>query len=436
MPANIKSKPLNTANQSLWQALGLKVFPFALHTEYRAYALPQIWFRLLRSLQSFLRTDKLLAIFYGPQGVGKRSLVLQWLRFGRVKMPLCHIVANSSLQPAELIHKIATAFELHLNIGDDISAVIANFQQAASSFVGVRLLVIDSIETLPLTTVAVIAKLLSDQSKKNSVNLKIIATLDSSNSSLHDLFADSLSAQQILRLNMQGYDLSDTREYILHRLRAAGLSERRELDEHTLQEIYMQSGGIPAHINKLASGYSPKQLLKSLVVDQKQATGFVAKCKRWCSFNNVSSYAIGLLMSISIALVVIHRPDVTDGHVTAFNSLTPGLHLAANSGLNAQHANYDFFDTETFLKHGPVGHYGLVLATFADAKHARDFVYKSRLSGKSYYWLHDKDGKQWTAVVYGNYKTEKQAESALHKLSKSLLALKPTVHKLPHRQNI
>ena len=72
-------KSADVVSLSSWAPYGLKQLPFTQHTEYRMYAMPHIWFRVLRSLQSFLRGTQVLAVFTGAHGVGKRSLLQEWL---------------------------------------------------------------------------------------------------------------------------------------------------------------------------------------------------------------------------------------------------------------------------------------------------------------------------------------------------------------------
>mgnify|MGYP001308637156 CR=1 FL=1 len=202
-------------------------------------------------------------------------------------MPQCHIIGRLELQPMQFITKVAESFELSLNVSNSISTALENLQHALEGYVGVRLLVIECVEKLPLATSAIIAKLIADQSERKSINLKIITTLDSAKSQVQDLFADAASTQEILRLNMQRYTLDDTREYILHRLHAAGLPTQRELDEVVVQKIYSDSNGIPDKINKIAATYSPKQLLKPLPVADAKDTNFVSKLRKLFSFYNI-----------------------------------------------------------------------------------------------------------------------------------------------------
>jgi general secretion pathway protein A len=433
---NTEVNSSSVACSSLWRSLGLKTSPFLLHTEYRGYALPSIWFRLLRSLQSFLRQDQLLALFYGPKGVGKRSLVLQWLRYGRVKAAQCHIVADRSLQPMQLLRKIAAAYDITLAATNNISVALESLNKSAQSFVGSRLLVIDCVDKLSLSTAAVVAKMLAAQAKSKRVSIKVIATLDSSDRLMQNLFVDALPTQQILRLNMQPYDLNDTKEYILHRLRSVGLCEQRELSATSLQDIYSRSEGIPEKINKICAQYSPKRLLKPIAVEQTANPGLAARFKKRINYNSMAAYAVAVMMSVSIAVVVMQRPGVTDGRIVVASSGATNVRSAAGTVMASADSSYDFFDSESFLKTAPAGRYALVLATFSDSKNARKFVRAQNLVGHSYYWLHDLKGKKWTAVVYGNYSSKEKAERALHQLPVSLSTSGPKVFRMPRKQNI
>lgn len=432
-------KSADVVSLSSWAPYGLKQLPFTQHTEYRMYAMPHIWFRVLRSLQSFLRGTQVLAVFTGAHGVGKRSLLQQWLRYGRVKMPLIHIMPTQQMQPLQFIEILAENCDLSLQVDKSVSVAFKELMQRLSKKGKCHVLMLDCIERLPLASVAVLAEILRLQ-PDDAAFFKIIVTLDKERSgSVLQLFDDVLASSSILKINMQPGSLADTRSYMRHRLRAAGLGPAYELADAAVAKVYELSAGLPEKINKIVSCYRPQDLLAPVVMSAEKiqtTDGLINRLKRLVTRHNIQAYAIGLLMSSSMVFLIMQRPGLVPGARVGKSFHTLSLNSVADAGMSGMHPGYDFFDSEksfSIVKHAS---FALQLAVLPSARAARDFLWKHKLEGRAYYWLHESAGQRWAAVLLGSYTTKQQAETALAQLPKSILKFKPAVRHLPKHQTL
>ena len=292
-------------------------------------------FRVLRSLQAFLRGNQALALFTGEQGVGKRSLLQQWLRYGRVKMPVIHILASQQLQPLKLIEMLADQCKISLQLSSTPSAALKELFNRLVANDKCHLLMIDCAEEIPLTSLAVLFELLQMQSDDNPF-FKVIITLNKTNSqAAQQLLDDTLTSAQVLKISIQPGSLADTRNFLQHKLRSSGLNASYELADAAVAKIYQLSSGVPAKINKLVSRIRPQELLAPVVSaeDAMQSNSTLGSgIKRFFAQHNIQAYALGLLMSLSMVFMIMQRPAFVPGVNSDMISHKIKMHALAGAG--------------------------------------------------------------------------------------------------------
>ncbi len=75
-------------------------------------------------------------------------------------------------------------------------------------------------------------------------------------------------------------------------------------------------------------------------------------------------------------------------------------------------------------------HYTLQLASYVDPEAAEQFLLKLQVGGSSAIYASTKQGKRWFSVIYGEYTSYQQAQTATRSLPASMRGIKPWVRKV------
>jgi hypothetical protein len=146
------------------------------------------------------------------------------------------------------------ALRFGIDLGEDKATLLRRIEEAlrVQALAGRRcLLIVDEVQTLPLASLEEL-RMLSNFSEKGRALMQTIllgqpqfrATLASS-----DL--DQLRQRVLASYHLGPLSETDTRSYILHRLRAAGWQQRPIWEDEVFPGIYRHTEGIPRRINRL-----------------------------------------------------------------------------------------------------------------------------------------------------------------------------------------
>lgn len=231
-------------------------------------------------------TEELLLV-WGEDGLGK-SCLLQALE--------------------KVIHSEAVVLKLDAGLDMDAESLAQAYQQAFQAYANAQglqpdaeqWLLIDNAEQLQTEAVKYLTDVLLQQPRMTAC-----------------LFSRSVGQEHILQavsqtphqnFHLQPLSESDLAGYLRTRLISAGLSEEDiQLDDQLLEQIYLNSRGVPAVINKVAK----EALRRSLAnVDVAVGTQTGKNNTPWMSYLVAS---VGVLLLTSGALWVLYQPDRDNG---------------------------------------------------------------------------------------------------------------------------
>lgn len=230
----------------------LKTQPFRLTPDHRFFFGSNEHSRALSHLVYGLTQEEGFIVVTGEVGSGKTTLIERlWAQLDRWTY-LAARIDTTQVSPDDLLRLVALRFGIDL--GEDKATLLRRLEEAlrVQAVAGRRcLLIVDEVQTLPLASLEEL-RMLSNFSEKGRALMQTIllgqpqfrATLASS-----DL--DQLRQRVLASYHLGPLNKTDTRAYILHRLRAAGWQQRPAWEEETFSEIYRHTDGIPRRINRL-----------------------------------------------------------------------------------------------------------------------------------------------------------------------------------------
>lgn len=84
----------------------------------------------------------------------------------------------------------------------------------------------------------------------------------------------------------------------------------------------------------------------------------------------------------------------------------------------------------------PPGHFTIQLVSTHSESEARDYLHRHRLAGDAAYYHFRRDADSWYSVIYGDYPTHEEAQSALSKLDPKLRAAAPWIRPFARVQQL
>ncbi len=208
----------------------------------------------LRLLLHLISLDEMLLII-GEPGSGKTTLLKQFLLQAKETASVTLIDACKLKDEMQLLTTIATDLNLELETENSDQPLINQILDAFDNLQQTELrtiLAIDNIHNLNTESLQYIEHIARHTKKQNRP--------------LHIVMAGDPEIQQILdRPDLQGFkhgiihtfelqpfDKHQTKEYILHRLHAAGIHDHSYFTPTVINRIYKKSEGLPERINALA----------------------------------------------------------------------------------------------------------------------------------------------------------------------------------------
>lgn len=206
----------------------------------------------LNMLLHLTQYSELLLLVTGVAGIGKTSLIRKFVSIGDESWRVIMVNASDVFDPDGLLKHITTRFGIESVAGNRESLLVTlknhliNLRKSGLTAV----FIIDDAHQLPEPTLELILKL-SEMSHEDE---KLIKMILSSEPMMEDILTSP--AIQTLRqsathtLEIPPFSEEETTNYILHRLKTAGLYDL--FTPAQIKKIYKASLGIPARINKEA----------------------------------------------------------------------------------------------------------------------------------------------------------------------------------------
>lgn len=206
-------------------------------------------------LQYLIQSGDQLLLVKGAAGSGKSALLHQFLRRTGEGLVVCLVRAAPGLSPVEILVSMARAFGEPVTGSDrgilteNLSDRLLTLQKGGS----MPLLVVDDAHLLCADAVALLLQLYESVGEVGRL-LRVALFAEPTIDGLLEGSARHLKYRQDARaLEMAPFSERQTAEYLLHRLRAAGLEGDSPFGEAQLRAIHKESGGLPGRINELAA---------------------------------------------------------------------------------------------------------------------------------------------------------------------------------------
>jgi DamX protein len=195
----------------------------------------------------------------GPEGVGKSTLLNQFVVGAKKSWKVVHLRASSLMTTEEFLRQIIHGFSLPSSAGvdeiEDMLVEIGRHLQALGRSGRRAIVVIDDAHLLADAVIVIVEHILSDERSTSAISLvlgvddgaAVVSRLDHFPVLLHKL-AYTLRLEPMAEADVAGY--------IRHRLvHTSNLAAEPLFSDAVINRIYSQSGGLPGKINALARGH-------------------------------------------------------------------------------------------------------------------------------------------------------------------------------------
>jgi len=215
-----------------------------------------LWFgerqrRIMSAVQSGVLAGNGLHLVTGDAGVGKSAL-LQMLVGGLDKSVHYAVIDNPGSDTLFFFNAIAMGFGFEKEITSKVQFLIefSDFLRKSDDAGSKVVLAIDNAQRLGQEMLEEI-RMLSNIEKESGKLLNILLVGRSKFTAILSQPRNKIIRQRLtFRADMKPFNLQETGEYILHRLKAAG-TEKNIFTPAAVQLIHKYSGGIPGRINTI-----------------------------------------------------------------------------------------------------------------------------------------------------------------------------------------
>ena len=204
-----------------------------------------------------LRGPQNLVVLRGETGSGKSTQLLRILASGEADLDFCAFRARTDTTLAAIETAVSSFWQEKLAAAqaDELASGSLGLQLTQLMQDGLKpVLAIDDADRLPADVIAELLDIRQQilQRFSNSFGLLLVGSprIEERLNSICD-DSDMLLAPMIIQ--QRPLNSEQTRAYLTHRLRAAGLRDMDLLDDAAMQDIHRRSGGLPGQINQLAS---------------------------------------------------------------------------------------------------------------------------------------------------------------------------------------
>ncbi|NOY65955.1 MAG: AAA family ATPase [Gammaproteobacteria bacterium] len=243
------------------ETLGLNTLPFSSDIPGNQYFIEPDRQQHLDQLSHLVQSSDMILIISGEQGVGKTTLLNQFIARPSNNFEIYNITANTDTTENDLLACLSRDMNLPDNLANQVMhELIREKITTLHRNNRIPVILVDDAYTLSSQTLKTLLDLQSDNSQTPSPCRIILFTQPSHNSELAEL-KDRLHFIQVF-----GLDIEQTKAYISHRLRTAGYTNELPFSEKELITIQKNSQGNFIKIHQ----YAHETLLNKPVHTKKE----------------------------------------------------------------------------------------------------------------------------------------------------------------------
>jgi general secretion pathway protein A len=235
----------------------LKYEPFRLTPDPRFLQLAEPHRHALKILSQAITSHKGLALFTGPIGTGKTTILNALLSVLSQTYPptalLTALIVNPRLNCDEFLEVLLAEFELPCTASKSSRIVGLNaLMFALSRAGGTCLLVVDEAHLMSPDVLEEIRLLMNAETHYDKPLQVVLCGQPELNTLLREPGLRAVQQRIAARASLRELSPSETRMYISERLRIAGLTKPVPFTLSSLEKIYEYTAGVPRLINILA----------------------------------------------------------------------------------------------------------------------------------------------------------------------------------------
>ena len=205
----------------------------------------------LDMLQHLTQYSEEVLLVCGELGAGKSTLCQQFIQRSETHWRSCYIDGADGVEADTLFAHLARCFELNLHALPP-EQLLSGLQSQLSALQEQRLavLLVDNAQKLSSDALEIIFHLAQLEGEHGKlIRLLLFSEPDIVTHLAEPRFAALPPAH---RIDIKGLTEADTANYILHRLRVAGMTADMPLDNKDIRQIHRSSHGLPGQVNLLA----------------------------------------------------------------------------------------------------------------------------------------------------------------------------------------
>lgn len=233
-------------------------------------------------LTHLLQFSELLLYINGPDGIGKTTLVQQFINKAHENWRICLLNAQDIQTPQRLIQQLINQFDLpslseHASPEIHLIQYFNKLQQAAQ----LPVIIIDDAEQLDLETLKRLFHLAPNLTDTlSSVRILLIGNQKLKKKlSKSGLYDDN--NPPIHEVELTALDEKQTADYLKQRINSANLTTEFPFSDHEIHLIHQESSGIPQQIHKRAIHHYQKKMLNSVRLRTEEKLTIVPVAKKY-----------------------------------------------------------------------------------------------------------------------------------------------------------
>ena len=406
----------------------------------------------------------------GPEGIGKTTLLQQFLNKTHESWKVCSIDAHARMDNDQLIQHIVRGFKLTLDNSPRSKYDKLTYQlELALADTQTVVIAVDNAHVLPPQTLAMLASIAKIRNTLSGANIRVILFCEPQ---IKIKFAsgemEKHKQSDHRKIDLPPFSEQQTRELLLHRTRLAGLKADNTFTDAAVAKLYKQSEGIPGVIVELAHRVLFEMTpVKRRVKPKLNKNG---ETRRFPTLGTIIAIVIVILLLLAIvyqnklnALYLSHLQKTVDldvanaqiiDNATSFNAIEneaentlkymegPELNALFNPGSKtdvtaigkqvqlARTADSSIYREQWLLQQNPQA-YTLQLLVSLRRATIDKFLSDHELPSTelAYFQIHN-DGKKWHSLVFGVYPNYNKATLALAQLPSQLRNPRPWIRQI------